>query len=436
MAISTSALGMNARNFIYIRLFNRGRAKRNADDKIKTKRLLVKNEVPTSKLLSVFKNRESIRDFDWNLPTNGFVIKPSRGYGGEGILAFETWDGHNGLTASGRKYSRDDVESHLFDILDGVYSLQYLPDIAYVEELIRPDPFFKNLAGIGLPDIRIIVFNKVPVMAMMRLPTRQSEGKANIHMGAIAVGINLRNGEAFHALIKNQGPQETQNTLTAIIGSKIPDWDKILLMASRAQEASGLGYAGVDIVIDKNKGPMVLEINARPGLTIQIANQASLRTRLERLENLPITSAERGVELAKSLFGEKSEGDESPKILDAVEPVTFQVWNGTKTYLAKLDTGAFRTSLDEKLISELGLKLLSRQIFIKSASGVGTRPAVRVKYTLHGRQISTVATVVDRSHLKYRLIVGRKDLKGFLINPALPKDMEDVAQEDDSDDEV
>lgn len=434
MAISTSALGMNARNFIYIRQFNKGRAKRIADDKIKTKKRLIKHEVPTSQLLTVFQNREAIRDFDWNiLPKTGFVIKPARGYGGEGILAFESWDGQHGLTTSGKRYTRADIESHLFDILDGVYSLQYLPDVAYIEELIRPDPFFQQLAAVGLPDIRIIVFNKVPVMAMMRLPTKQSEGKANIHMGAYAVGINMRTGVTFHALIKKKDSKETQQILSTIIGVKIPDWDKILLMASRAQEASGLGFAGVDIVIDKNKGPLVLEINARPGLSIQIANQASMRTRLERLENLPIPSPERGVELAKSLFSDKGEEEEEAKILDAVEPVTFQVWNGTKSYLAKLDTGAYRTSLDKKLVEELGLPLLERQILIKSASGVGTRSAVKVNFTLHGKQISSVATVVDRSHLKYPLIVGRKDLKGFLINPALPKDMEDIAQEDDND---
>ncbi len=433
MAISTSALGMNARNFIYIRQFNKGRSKRIADDKIKTKKVLLKHDVPTSQLLTIFKNREAIRDFDWDLPTSGFVIKPARGYGGEGILAFQSWNGEFGLTASGRKYSQGDIESHLFDVLDGVYSLQYLPDIAFIEELIHPDPFFQKMVPLGLADIRIIVFNKVPVMAMMRLPTKQSEGKANIHMGAIAVGINMRNGEAVHALVKNPDSADSQQILAKIIGTKIPDWDKILLMASRAQEASGLGYAGVDIVIDKNKGPLVLEINARPGLSIQIANQSSLRTRLERLENLPITSAERGVELAKSLFGDKEAEEEAFKILDAVEQVSFQIGDQTKTYLAKLDTGAYRTSLDNRLVDELQLKVLDRQILIKSASGVNTRKAVKVNFTLHGRQINSVATIVDRSHLKYPLIVGRKDLKGFLINPDLPKDMEDVSQEDDND---
>lgn len=434
MAISTSALGMNARNFIYIRKFNKARAKKRADDKIETKKLLIKHEVPTSQLITTFNSPESIRDFDWTLPANGFVIKPSRGYGGEGILAFESWDGRKGITTSGKKYSRADIESHIFDVLDGVYSLQALPDIAYVEELIRPDPFFKKMTDVGLPDIRVIVFNKVPVMAMLRLPTKQSEGKANIHMGAIAVGLNLRNGEAFHALIKNPTSPESQKKLATIIGMRIPEWEKILLMASRAQEASGLGYAGVDIVIDKNKGPLVLEINARPGLQIQIANQASMRTRLERIENLPIPSAERGIELARSLFSESEEEENSLIILDAVEQVTFMKGDETKIYLAKLDTGAYRTSLDYKMVKELGLEILERQIMIKSASGVGSRPAVKIKFTLHGKEIVSTATVVDRSHLKYPLIVGRKDLKGFLINPALPKDMEDVAQEDDDDD--
>ena len=144
--------------------------------------------------------------------------------------------------------------------------------------------------------------------------------------------------------------------------------------------------------------------------------------------------AERGIELARSLFSESEEEENSLIILDAVEQVTFMKGDETKIYLAKLDTGAYRTSLDHKMVKELGLEILDRQIMIKSASGVGSRPAVKIKFTLHGKEIVSTATVVDRSHLKYPLIVGRKDLKGFLINPALPKDMEDVAQEDDDDD--
>jgi len=47
---------------------------------------------------------------------------------------------------------------------------------------------------------------------------------------------------------------------------------------------TGLGYQGVDLVLDKNKGPLILELNARPGLNIQVANRAGLLTRLQLVE--------------------------------------------------------------------------------------------------------------------------------------------------------
>jgi len=42
------------------------------------------------------------------------------------------------------------------------------------------------LGTFGLPDIRIICFNMVPVIAMLRIPTELSDGKANLHSGACA----------------------------------------------------------------------------------------------------------------------------------------------------------------------------------------------------------------------------------------------------------
>jgi glutathione synthase/RimK-type ligase-like ATP-grasp enzyme len=44
-----------------------------------------------------------------------------------------------------------------------------------------------------------------------------------------------------------------------------------------------LGYLGVDIVLTPDKGPILLELNARPGLGIQIANLAGLVPRLEKI---------------------------------------------------------------------------------------------------------------------------------------------------------
>ena len=55
-------------------------------------------------------------------------------------------------------------------------------------------------------------------------------------------------------------------------------------LAARSYELTGLGYQGVDLVLDKDKGPLILELNARPGLNIQIANRAGLLTRLQLVE--------------------------------------------------------------------------------------------------------------------------------------------------------
>lgn len=435
MALSKGLLGMNARNFIYIRKYNKPSAKRVADNKLKTKELLLEHHIPTAKYLAIFHDRASIRSFDWNLPKHGFVIKPARGYGGEGILAFKNWNGVEGETISGKIYDIKKLESHLFDILDGAFSLQSLPDYAYIEELITPTAFFKKLYPRGLTDIRIIVFNKVPIMAMMRVPTDESDGKANLHLGALGIGIGIRTGITFRGIQKNNPVHFIPDTKIKVRGLKIPDWDQILLLAATTQSISGLGYAGIDIVVDARRGPLVLEINARPGLSIQIANNRSLRTRLERLEHMVIPTPERGIEVAKSLFAEPllEDVDVSPKILSFIAPVTFE-YDGTKIDVeAKLDTGAYRTSLDRKLVKQLGLTPLPRKILVKSASGEQLRQAVLVNFRLSGKSISTIATIATRTRLKYPVIIGRRDLNGFLINPVIAKEKEDKLQDESGD---
>lgn len=425
---------MNARNFIYIRRYNKPSAKRIADDKILAKELLLQHGIPTPAMLARFPDRESVRELDWKSLSGEFVIKPSRGYGGEGILVFKDWNGSVGTTVSGKGCLLWELESHIFDILDGVYSLQRVPDTAYIEERVKPASFFKKLIPYGLPDIRVIVFNKVPIMAMLRLPTRESEGTANLHRGAIGIGIGLRTGITFHAIHKNRSVSYIPDTKIKTRGIRIPDWEKILHLASAAAEASRLGFAGVDIVVDAEQGPLILEVNARPGLSIQLANKASLRTRLERLENMPILSPHRSVELSKSLFIEPELADRvytEPRVLSLIEKVVFMTNDQELVVDAKIDTGAYRTSLDQSLVEELGLKTDGRNIFIKSASGTQLRPAVDVKFLLQHKRISTTATIADRKHLKYRLIIGRKDLKGFLVNPVISKEAEAQIQDED-----
>jgi glutathione synthase/RimK-type ligase-like ATP-grasp enzyme len=58
-------------------------------------------------------------------------------------------------------------------------------------------------------------------------------------------------------------------------------------MAARSYEMTELGYMGVDIVMDKDRGPLLLEMNARPGQTIQLANGSGILQRLRIIEELP-----------------------------------------------------------------------------------------------------------------------------------------------------
>jgi glutathione synthase/RimK-type ligase-like ATP-grasp enzyme len=70
---------------------------------------------------------------------------------------------------------------------------------------------------------------------------------------------------------------------------------------------TGLGYLGVDMVIDRERGPLLLELNARPGLQIQVANQAGLRSRLALIDQAPsviFASPEMRVEWAVKAFTE------------------------------------------------------------------------------------------------------------------------------------
>ncbi len=420
MAVSKTVLGMNARNFLYIRPYNKSSAKKNADDKLKTKKILVENGIPAPTLLASFRNRDEVRSFNWDsLPESGFAIKPARGYGGSGIIIIKHWKKNIGHDLSGEVYDKTKLESHIFDILDGAFSLQYLPDTAFIEDKLVQHPFFKKITPMGLTDIRIIVFKHVPIMAMLRIPTQQSGGKANIHLGALATGIDISTGITTSATNNSKLIYKFPFTKKKTAGIKLPNWSDTLLLASRTQEAIKLGFAGVDIVIDAHKGPLVLEVNSRPGLEIQNANLQSLRTRLERIEDMNIASPKRGVELAKTLFAEKfsEKVSSSPKILPVIYPVTLKSNDIVKEINAKLDTGAYRSSIDKKLAKELGLETVKQKVFVRSASGKAYRKTAKLSFIIAGKRINTIVSLVSRSHLTYPMIVGRLDLKGFLINP-------------------
>jgi alpha-L-glutamate ligase-like protein len=217
-------------------------------------------------------------------PHDEFALKPSRGSGGNGILVIAGRLKDMYRKVDGSLLTREELGYHLSNIISGMYSLGGQPDNALIEYRVQFDPVFETISFQGVPDIRVIVFLGVPVMSMVRLPTRMSGGKANLHQGAIGAGIDIATGTTLTAVWRNTIISEHPDTGNPVTGVKIPRWEKLLQIAAQCNELAGLGYIGVDLVLDKNKGPLILEMNARPGLNIQIANRAGLLPRLRLVE--------------------------------------------------------------------------------------------------------------------------------------------------------
>lgn len=458
---SRKILGMNSRNLEYIRPFNLKESRQIADDKLMSKRVLKKNDLPVPALIAKIKNHEELENFDWQSLPGSFALKPNRGFGGEGIIVVygkkknrdDAW-----VKADGSVITISDLKTHIANILDGSFSLAGTPDIAFFEERLKLLKLFKPYAYKGIPDIRIIIFNKVPVMAMMRIPTKDSQGKANLQQGAIGVGIDLASGITTTAVLgKNRIIDYVPGTRLLLSGIKIPHWKDILEMAVKAQEISGLGFLGSDIAIDKERGPVIVELNARPGLSIQIANLAGLKGRLERVSDIKIKTLKRGIALGMNLFGgeveEEVEEISGKKVIGTVEKIKIIGKNNIeKEVEARIDTGAGISAIDINLAKELGFEdairhweelhldrpmteedvraLSDNQVWkelekhpdvadvvkVFSANGASYRIEIRLNLVVDNLPIISKASISNRKGLKYPVLVGRRDLKKFLID--------------------
>lgn len=211
-------------------------------------------------------------------------MKPAHGSGGDGILVVVGKVGDYFCLADGSALDPRDMAHHFNNILAGAFSLAGQPDKAIVEYCVDFDPVFERVTYKGVPDIRIIVFLGVPVMAMVRLPTRMSRGKANLHQGALGAGIAIPSGRTLMAVWRNLVVEQHPDTQNAVMDIEVPDWGGLLEMAAQSCDLTRLNFIGLDIALDRTKGPLVLEFNARPGLNIQIANREGLRHRLELVE--------------------------------------------------------------------------------------------------------------------------------------------------------
>lgn len=424
-------LGLNARSADYL-VLNKKSARKRADDKLLTKKMLKKMKVPHPRLLGTLSSVADVRAFKWGKLKDGFAVKPVQGFGGQGIMLVKRLAKEPGFfwTVDGKKIGIDDLSIHAQDVVEGKFSHNNLPDKAMVEERIKIHPKFKKLAVGGAPDVRVIVFNQVPVMAMLRLPTEESAGKANLHQGAIGLGIDMATGITTYGVYKNTLVKYFPETNKKVNGISIPDWNKILLMAVKTQMVAKLPYMSVDMLIDEEKGPVVLELNDQPGLSIQIANMAGLRRRLERVEGLEVESAEKGVKIGKALFASKFAsrvkftGEEKP-VVGIFEAV--KVKTAKKKWVempAKIDTGARSTSIDKQLAMDLGLLTEENTLWekrVKNSLGVEVRVIIGIVIRLKGKIIKSRASVTDRKSLRRQLLIGRRDLTDFVVDPGLIK---------------
>ncbi len=291
----SGVLGLNERNANFIMRLNPRRHYPRVDDKVLTKELALEAGMAVPDLYGVIANQGEVRTFPAIVENlESFVIKPAQGSGGDGILVVTGRSERKRdcfRLSSGVIVSEGEILYHLSNIVGGQYSLSGNPDKALIEYCVHFDPVFADVSYQGVPDIRVVVYRGYPAMAMVRLPTRASDGKANLHQGAVGAGIDMGTGLTMNGVLDDEVVDEHPDTGALVAGLEIPHWDFILESSAKGYEVTELGYLGVDMVIDRDRGPLILEMNARPGLNIQIANCAGLRSRVARIDEIYNASA-------------------------------------------------------------------------------------------------------------------------------------------------
>ncbi|MDX9739085.1 MAG: sugar-transfer associated ATP-grasp domain-containing protein [Candidatus Dojkabacteria bacterium] len=474
-------LGLNRRNQEYVRPYNPSNSRAIADNKILTKRILKKELIQTPEVYKLIRSKRQLQFLDWESLPNSFVIKPNKGTGGNGIIVFygkkkgqEAWIRPNGSVMTKR-----DIILHIENILEGRFSMGSRSDIAIIEERIKTDPLLKQYSYKGVPDIRIICFNQVPVMAMLRLPTKRSNGTANLHSGAICTGIDMETGITTYSMhmqtsiLRNDTYKLIDSTLDLqenkpLSGIQIPYWNEMLKIALKCQNSSKLGYIGVDIAIDSEKGPVVFEINARPGLGIQVANQTGLRWRLEKVKDLKIKSITHGIRISKNLFGgeieENIEAISGRKVLNITEKVSIFYKDTDLNRIKKLktvkkeivkafmDTGILTSRISSTLANRIGFLTANKEIKkfnipnrfssfkeaqeyldkfeaeickipdvkrlakILEDGEIKIRPVFEIPIKLSDTVKMSEFVSTDAQDSTYPVVIGRSELSGYLID--------------------
>lgn len=400
-------LWQNARNLNYIKSENFDVTRRLADSKLKTKQFLLAHKVATPETLAIFTRHEEVTLEKIQELEPPFVVKPNNGYGGKWIIVFDS-KGADGrfIANTWETYTPKELREHLNSILDGFFSLSGTRDRVMIEKKIILTKEIELLGKYGLPDLRVICYNMVPVMAMMRIPTAKSDGKANLHAGACGVGIDIGTGKLTYI---TQGSKIIKSIpgIGDVRGIELPDWDVVLTLAVKVQKVTWIRYIGCDVVLDELQWPLLLEMNARSGLEVQVANLAPLKSRLERVEGIQVSSVEKWVRLGRDLFSgdieEKIKNISGKKILGTREYITIKNEGKTHNYLAQV-----RVSQAQNLIG---------RDFVKNVLKVEDEAISKMKLECDILGVPRSIRFVVRELEDANIILGLTALKGFLVDP-------------------
>lgn len=279
---TTEILGINERNVDYVYAKNPRKHFPLADDKVLCKEVLHRENIACAQTYGVIERVGDILSIWQQVSDHSkLAIKPANGSGGGGILILKKNEKGDWMS-SGAVFSEERIFTHMARIIMGMYSFGS-SDRVLIEQCIEPHPFFYEIFPAGVPDFRVILLNDLPVMSMLRVPTEKSDGKANLHQGGLGIGIDMENGTLTSAYDGENYHTHHPDNNNIITGKKIPYWETLLALAIQTSKAFPLDYLGIDIVLDKKFGPMIMEINVRPGLGIQLANRKGLKSILKTL---------------------------------------------------------------------------------------------------------------------------------------------------------
>ena len=403
---SHGILWQNARNLLYLKGDSFLKSKKIADSKLQTKKFLTDHRIAVPWTLGILSShRENTFDFINSL-TPPFVIKPNNWYGGKWILIIEE------ITADGRFransweiYTTQNLHDHMNYIIDGFFSLSGKRDTVFIEKKIRLVQDLEILGSFWLPDIRVICYKMVPVMAMMRIPTQESEGKANLHSWACSAGIDIGTGKITSIYHKGKHTKSVPG-IGDIRGITLPGWNDVLALTSGVQQVTGFPFLGCDIVLDDDDGALVLVMNVRPWLEVQNVTNAPLRARLDKIEGIDVQSVEKWVRLGRDMFSweieEKIKGISWKWVLWSREYI--KIYHGEKTlqYIAQIRLWVDHGSISRTFARDI-LKIADEKTIFRGKSEI-----------LEKKKVLQFDIVEDQEE---NIVIGKNALRWFFIDP-------------------